>query len=34
MKLVHASLNVREDRESHCGRPVRLVQACLDAGKT
>ena len=36
MKLVHASLSAREDREScfhHCGRPVRLMQACLYAGK-
>ena len=33
MKHVHA----REDREGsfhHCGGPVKLVQACLCAGKT
>ena len=37
MKLVLACLTTREDRESsfdHFGGPVRLVQACLCAGKT
>ena len=37
MKQVEAGLSAREDREScfhHCGSPVRLVQACLYAGKT
>ena len=37
MKLVHACLNAREDRESsflHCGSTVRLVQAYLCAGMT
>ena len=37
MKHVQACLSAREDRESSfhlCGSPVRLVQACLCAGKT
>ena len=37
MKHVSASLSAREDRESSfhsCCGPVRLVQACLCAGKT
>ena len=37
MKLVQACLSAREDREiyvHHCGRPVRLVQDRLYAGKT
>ena len=37
MKLVQASLSVRKELEGsfhHCGAPVRLVQACLCAGKT
>ena len=37
MKHVQASLSAREDRENsfhHCGDTVRLVQACLCAGKT
>ena len=37
MKHVQACLSAREDRESiflHCGGPIRLVQACLFAGKT
>ena len=37
MNHVEACLSAREDRESsfhHCGRPVRLVQACLCAGMT
>ena len=37
MKHVQACFSTREDRESsfhHCGSPVRLVQACLYAGKT
>ena len=37
MKYVEACLDAREDRESsfnHCGSPVRLVHACLCAGKT
>ena len=36
MKHVSACLCAREDRESsfhHFGGPVRLVQACLCAGK-
>ena len=35
MKYVQACLSAREDRESsfhRCGRPVRLIQACLCAG--
>ena len=37
MKHLHAGLSAKEDRECslhHCGGPVRLVQACLCAGKT
>ena len=37
MKQVYACLRAREDLERsfhHCGGPVRLVQACLCAGKT
>ena len=37
MKHVETSLSARDDRESsfhHCGGRVRLVQACLCAGKT
>ena len=37
MKHVEACLSDREDRESsihHCRGTVRLVQACLCAGKT
>ena len=37
MKHVEACLSSREDRESifhHCGRPMRLMQACLGAGNT
>ena len=37
MKLVKACLSAREDREStfrRCGGRVRLVKACLFAGKT
>ena len=37
MKHVEACLSAREDRESsflYGGGPVRLVQACLCAGKT
>ena len=37
MKLVQACLSVRKELEGsfhHCGGPVRLVQACLCAGKT
>ena len=37
MKLVKACFSDSEDQESsfhHCGDPVRLVQACLCAGKT
>ena len=37
MKLKQASLSVRKEKEGsfhHCGGPVRLVQACLCAGKT
>ena len=37
MKLVQACLSAREDRGNsfhHCGSTVRLVQACLCAGKT
>ena len=36
MKHVQACLSAREDRESsfhHCGSPLRLVQACLNARK-
>ena len=37
MKHVRSCLSARDDRESsfhRCGGPVRLVQACLYAGKT
>ena len=37
MKHVQHCLSAREDRESsfrNCGDPVRMVQACLSAGKT
>ena len=37
VKHVEDCLSAREDRESsfhHCGRPVKLVQACLYEGKT
>ena len=37
MKNVQACLSARKDLESsfsHCGGPVMLVQACLNAGKT
>ena len=37
MKYVEACLSAREDRECsfhHSGGPLRLVQACLCAGKT
>ena len=37
MKHVQACLNARKDLESIfnlCGGPVKLVQACLCAGKT
>ena len=37
MKHLKAYLSAMEDRESvflHCGGPMRLVQACLCAGKT
>ena len=37
MKHVEACLSARDDRESslnHCGGSVRLMQACLCAGKT
>ena len=37
MKLVQAYLSVRKELACsfhHCGVPVRLVQACLCAGKT
>ena len=37
MNNLEASLSARDDRESsfhHCGGRVRLVQACLCAGKT
>ena len=37
MKLVQACLSAREDRERrfhHCGSTVKVVQACLCAGKT
>ena len=37
MKHVQACLSASEDRQSsfhRCGGPVRLVQACLYAGKT
>ena len=37
MKLVEACLSAREVGESsfhHCGGTVRLVQACLCAGKS
>ena len=36
MKVVQACLSVRKDLESsfhRCGGPVRIVQACLNAGK-
>ena len=32
MKQVQACLSARENRKSRCGRPVRLMQACLCAG--
>ena len=37
MKQVQACLSAREDGECsfhRCGRPVRLMQACLCEGKT
>ena len=37
MKLAKACFSDSEDQESsfhHCGGPVRLVQACVCAGKT
>ena len=37
MKHVGACLSARDGPERsfyHCGRPVRLVQACLNAEKT
>ena len=37
MKQVQACLSAKDDRESsfhHCGCPVRLVQARLNAGMT
>ena len=37
MKLVQTCLGVRKELEGsfhHCGSAVRLVQACLCAGKT
>ena len=37
MKKVQACLSAREDGQSSfniCGRPVRLMQACLSEGKT
>ena len=37
MKYVEACLSAREDRENsfhRCGGPVRLLQACLCAGRT
>ena len=37
MKQVQACLSAGEDGENcfhHCGRPVRLMQACLCEGKT
>ena len=37
MKQVQACLSARKDGESSfnsCGRPVRLMQACLSEGKT
>ena len=37
MKYVEACLSARGDRESNfhrCGGPVKLLQACLCAGKT
>ena len=37
MKHVQACLSARKDLEiifNHCGDPVKLVQACLNAGKT
>ena len=37
MKHVYACVKAMEDVERsfhHCGSPVRLVQACLCAGKT
>ena len=37
MKYMQACLSARENRESSfhlCGGPMRLVQACLCAGKT
>ena len=36
VKLLQASLGLRKDVEgsfNHCGGPVMLVQACLNAGK-
>ena len=36
MKHMQPSLSARKCRESsfhHCGGPVRLVEACLNAGK-
>ena len=36
MKHVQLRLSARKSRESsfhHCGRPVMLVQGCLNAGK-
>ena len=36
MEYLQPCLSPRKSRESsfhHCGRPVMLVQACLDAGK-
>ena len=37
MELVQGSLGVRKELEGsfhHCGGPVKLMQACLCAGKT
>ena len=34
MKHVEAGLSAREDRESNCGSPVKLMQACLCAETT
>ena len=37
MKHIDGCLSARDDRESslhHCGSTVKLVQACLCAGKT
>ena len=36
MKHVQLCLSARKSRESsvyHCGRPMMLLQACLNAGK-